>query len=103
MANNVREKLLRVGSSCRAIGTTDLAFQRLSSEVAAWHRLCHRNVAQFLGIYQTSTTLGMVSPWCDNGTVQNFLRANRKQDRPAIVSVLYGLEFVIEVLTATST
>ncbi|KAL1685064.1 kinase-like domain-containing protein [Schizophyllum commune] len=79
MANNVREKLLR----------------RLSSEVAAWHRLCHRNVAQFLGIYQTSTTLGMVSPWCDNGTVQSFLRANKKQDRPAILTdIASGVDYL---------
>ncbi|KAL1741134.1 kinase-like domain-containing protein [Schizophyllum fasciatum] len=79
MANNIREKLLR----------------RLSSEVVAWHRLCHRNVAQFLGIYQTSTTLGMVSPWCDNGTVQHFLRANRTQDRPALLSeIASGVDYL---------
>ncbi|KAF9552877.1 kinase-like protein [Agrocybe pediades] len=57
MVQNVREKLL----------------QRLQKEVVAWHRLCHKNVSQLFGIYQSPTSIAMVSQWCDNGTVIEYL------------------------------
>ncbi|KIJ94789.1 hypothetical protein K443DRAFT_134619 [Laccaria amethystina LaAM-08-1] len=57
MVQNVREKLIK----------------RLQSEVIAWHRLCHRNVSQLFGIVHLSQSIGMVSSWCENGTLCNYL------------------------------
>ncbi|EDR06033.1 uncharacterized protein LACBIDRAFT_302344 [Laccaria bicolor S238N-H82] len=57
MVQNVREKLIK----------------RLQSEVIAWHRLCHRNVSQLFGIVHLSQSIGMVSPWCEHGTLCNYL------------------------------
>ncbi|KZT18153.1 kinase-like protein [Neolentinus lepideus HHB14362 ss-1] len=66
MVQNVKEKLL----------------SRLKDEILAWHRLSHPHILQFHGVVQMSSTLGMVSAWCDNGTIVHYLdEVNPTADR----------------------
>ncbi|EGN97419.1 hypothetical protein SERLA73DRAFT_75104 [Serpula lacrymans var. lacrymans S7.3] len=70
MANDVREKVLR----------------RLKSEIVAWHRLHHPNIAQLFGAIQSMNTIAMVSPWCNNGTIIHYLeKVNPHADRLALL------------------
>ncbi|KAJ3725759.1 kinase-like domain-containing protein [Lentinula raphanica] len=70
MVQNVREKLLK----------------RLQAELLTWHQLCHRNLATLYGIVQTSTSIGMVSAWCDNGTISSYLKENPSADRLKLIT-----------------
>ncbi|KAK0218723.1 kinase-like domain-containing protein [Armillaria fumosa] len=71
MVQNVKEKLLK----------------RLEAEVLTWHHLCHRNVSQLYGIVQSETSVGMVSAWCEHGTIRHYLKdVNPKADRMKLMS-----------------
>ncbi|KIK57635.1 hypothetical protein GYMLUDRAFT_262816 [Collybiopsis luxurians FD-317 M1] len=70
MVQGVREKLLK----------------RLQAELLTWHQLCHRNLAMLYGIVQTSTSIGMVSAWCDNGTISSYLKKKPEADRLGLVA-----------------
>ncbi|PBK98498.1 kinase-like protein [Armillaria gallica] len=71
MVQNVKEKLLK----------------RLEAEVLTWHHLCHRNVSQLYGIVQSDTSVGMVSAWCEHGTIRHYLKSvNPKADRMKLMS-----------------
>ncbi|KAK0440640.1 kinase-like domain-containing protein [Armillaria borealis] len=71
MVQNVKEKLLK----------------RLEAEVLTWHHLCHRNVSQLYGIVQSETSVGMVSAWCEHGTIRHYLKSvNPKADRMKLMS-----------------
>ncbi|KII84781.1 hypothetical protein PLICRDRAFT_117229 [Plicaturopsis crispa FD-325 SS-3] len=76
MVKNVRERLLK----------------RLRDEVLAWHRLQHPNIAELYGVIQGATTVGMVSPWCENGSIVHYLqKINPKADR---------LELLVQIASA---
>ncbi|CAL1715900.1 unnamed protein product [Somion occarium] len=71
MKNNVKEKLLK----------------RLKYEVLTWYRLRHPHIIQFYGIVRWPQTLAMVSPWCKNGTVVQYLKEiNPDADRLALIA-----------------
>ncbi|KAK7460514.1 hypothetical protein VKT23_009234 [Stygiomarasmius scandens] len=53
--------------------------KRLQAEIVTWHQLCHRNLATLFGIIQDHNGVGMVSLWCENGTIGEFLK--KKPDR----------------------
>jgi hypothetical protein len=40
----------------------------------AWHALRHTNIALLFGVIQACNTIAMVSPWCNNGTLVNYLK-----------------------------
>jgi len=88
MVQNVREKLLKV---CRTIlfwcviSSSRQCAQRLQAEVVAWHRLCHKNVSQLFGIVQSPSSIAMVSQWCDNGTIYQYLKHNPDVNRLRLV------------------
>ncbi|KAJ3549239.1 hypothetical protein NMY22_g962 [Coprinellus aureogranulatus] len=65
MVQNVKERLIR----------------RIQAEVSTWHKLCHRNVSQFFGIVQSSSSFGMVSPWYLNGVICDYLKVAPDADR----------------------
>ncbi|OAX38704.1 kinase-like protein [Rhizopogon vinicolor AM-OR11-026] len=69
MTSEVKEKLLL----------------RLKSEVVAWHRLRHSNIAQLYGVIQSPNSIAMVSPWCNNGTLTRYLGVNPEVDRFALI------------------
>jgi hypothetical protein len=59
--------------------------QRLNDEVVAWYRLQHPHIAQLFGVVQLKDTIGMVSSWCEKGTISNYLAANPSADRLKLV------------------
>ncbi len=64
--------------------------KRLQAEVLTWHYLCHTNVAQLHGIVQSENMVGMVSAWCEHGTIRHYLKnVNPKADRMKLVSSVF--------------
>ncbi|KAE9409499.1 kinase-like protein [Gymnopus androsaceus JB14] len=79
MVQGLREKLLK----------------RLHAELLTWHQLCHRNLATLYGIMQTSTSIGMVSAWCDNGTISSYLKRKPRADRlKLVIQVASGVAYL---------
>ncbi|KAF8063413.1 kinase-like domain-containing protein [Lyophyllum atratum] len=79
MVKNVKEKLMK----------------RLQAEVIAWHRLCHRNISQLFGIVQFKNSIGMVSPWCENGTMYEYLKGNTTANRlDLLVQIASGVSYL---------
>ncbi|KAH7886676.1 kinase-like domain-containing protein [Phlebopus sp. FC_14] len=80
VATDVREKLLG----------------RLKAEIVAWHRLQHANIAPLYGVIQSANTIAMVSPWCNNGTIIQYIqRENVHPDRLALlVQVASGVSYL---------
>jgi hypothetical protein len=89
MVKNIKEKLMKViGFVTFLSGVASFInfVQRLQAEVVAWHKLCHRNVSQLIGIVQFDDSIGMVSPWCDNGTICHYLKNYMQANRMSLVS-----------------
>lgn len=79
MVKNVKEKLMK----------------RLQAEVVAWHKLCHRNVSQLIGVVQFDDSIGMVSPWCDNGTISHYLKNHSQANRMSlIIQIASGIVYL---------
>ncbi|KAJ4487787.1 kinase-like domain-containing protein [Lentinula aciculospora] len=79
MVQNVREKLVK----------------RLQAELLTWHQLCHRNLATLYGIMQNSTSIGMVSAWCDNGTISSYLKKKPAADRlKLVIQIASGVAYL---------
>ncbi|KAL0573864.1 hypothetical protein V5O48_008081 [Marasmius crinis-equi] len=79
MVQNVREKLLK----------------RLQEEIHVWHQLCHSNLATLYGLVQTSTSIGMVSLWCDNGTVCRYIKEHPQADKLALlIQITSGISYL---------
>ncbi|KAJ8496759.1 hypothetical protein ONZ45_g12335 [Pleurotus djamor] len=70
MAQNLREKLLK----------------RLQDEVVVWHRLDHPNILPLFGIVQSPNSVGMVSPWCENGTMSHYVRRHPSTNKLDLLS-----------------
>ncbi|KAJ7702661.1 kinase-like domain-containing protein [Mycena rosella] len=76
-----------------------LAFERkLRREVAVWYRLDHPNIVKMLGItYDFGPSLSMVSPWLQNGTLNNYLRsaqAKRETLGSLLMDIVTGLGYL---------
>lgn len=68
--------------------------KRLKAEIVAWHRLQHPNVAPLFGIFQSQNMIAMVSPWCSNGTIMEYIeRDDVRSDR---------LELLLQVASGVS-
>ncbi|KAG6334576.1 hypothetical protein ID866_4513 [Astraeus odoratus] len=60
--------------------------RRLKSEIVAWHRLQHPNIALLYGVVQSANGIAMVSPWCNNGTIMQYLeRSDIQPDRMSLL------------------
>ncbi|KAM6499519.1 Protein kinase-like domain containing protein [Amanita muscaria] len=69
--------------------------KRLQAECMAWHRLCHRHVNQLYGLLQTSQSIGMVSQWCENGTITEYLANNVNANKMRLlVQVASGMAYL---------
>ncbi|RDB27522.1 Serine/threonine-protein kinase STY8 [Hypsizygus marmoreus] len=69
--------------------STPVAFRAFSREGVLWGQLSHINVLPFYGIYRLGDSrnrIGLVSPWMENGNVNEFLRKNPDADRRLLVS-----------------
>jgi hypothetical protein len=65
--------------------------KKLRREVNVWFRLDHPNIVPLLGItYDFGTSLSMVSPWLQKGTLQTYLNSStaRLEDLRPLVSTL---------------
>ena len=67
-------------------------FQKIFQETLIWRQLRHINVLPFLCLHhpeKDSSRLGLVSPWMQNGNLQEFLRRVSGEDRlrPSLVSL----------------
>ena len=54
-----------------------ILYQKLRREINVWKRLIHYNVVPLLGITTDVgpyTSVGMVSPWMENGDLNTFLQ-----------------------------
>ena len=60
-------------------------------EVYVWSRLQHVNVQELLGIIHFQEALGMVSPWMENGNLQEYIASDRKVERYPLVGSIYHL------------
>ncbi|PBK63653.1 kinase-like protein [Armillaria solidipes] len=66
----------------RPVIVKEKLLKRLQAEVLTWHYLCHTNVSQLYGIVQSENRVGMVSAWCEHGTIRHYLKnVNPKADR----------------------
>ena len=74
-------------------------FQWLRDEVAAWHAQQHPHVARLFGLIRLDdgsgsgndgddVWLGMVSSWCENGTIMQYLVKHPLADRLRLVRTL---------------
>ena len=97
MMQDVKDKLMKVSISSEhfvsyvALTPVLSCFQRLKEEVLTWHRLSHPSIATLFGIVQLPMTLGMVSSWCDHGTIKHYLREiNPQADRVNLVSYFFS-------------
>lgn len=67
-------------------------YQSFSREAILWSRLSHPNVLPFYGIFHLKTMqrrFCLVSPWMDNGTLNEFLEENGTASRLLLVSKCY--------------
>lgn len=76
--------------------------QRLHNEIAIWRTLHHENILSLIGItfdFGPTNTIGMVSPWLENGTLTSFLQRHDRDlvrsDRFRVVSVVHLCIYVL--------
>jgi hypothetical protein len=69
--------------------------QRLNRETWVWDQIVNPNVLPFLGISndagETGAAPGLISPFCGEGHVVDYLARNPQVDRQAIVSTFTRL------------
>ncbi|KAF9441592.1 kinase-like protein [Macrolepiota fuliginosa MF-IS2] len=67
-------------------------------EAMIWGQLQHPNLLPFYGVYHLDDSHGricLVSPWMENGTIVEYLRAHPGVNRPLLVrDIAQGLEFL---------
>ncbi|TFK19388.1 kinase-like protein [Coprinopsis marcescibilis] len=72
--------------------------QAVSREAIIWSNLSHRNVLPFYGIYQLDDKykrICMVSPWMENGNVQDYLKQGLCPNRVWLLSdVASGIAYL---------
>ncbi|KAG8915978.1 hypothetical protein FRC00_002193 [Tulasnella sp. 408] len=72
-------------------------WKRLGREIYVWAALDHPNVLELLGFAFEDEIPCLISPWCENGTVQKYLEkfpnANRRQ---LVRGIAEGLKYLHE-------
>ncbi|KAE9406195.1 hypothetical protein BT96DRAFT_811348, partial [Gymnopus androsaceus JB14] len=65
-------------------------FKEVSQEVLVWSQLDHPNVLPFLGVNTElfPQNYCLVSPWCRDGSVMNYLSMHSDADKREIVSII---------------
>ncbi|KAG9093265.1 hypothetical protein FRC07_011498, partial [Ceratobasidium sp. 392] len=61
--------------------TAPKALKRAMRELYFWSKTQHDNVQELLGVIMFQGCLGMVSPWMDNGTLEEYIRVKPDVDR----------------------
>lgn len=74
-----------------AVPHLKMSTKELFWEAIVWRQLEHENVLPFIGLYDdASYTVGLVSPWMENGDLSHFLRNNKTVDKTRIVRGSYS-------------
>ncbi|KIM87637.1 hypothetical protein PILCRDRAFT_815214 [Piloderma croceum F 1598] len=72
--------------------------KQFSNEAVTWRQLNHPNVLPFLGIYRLddkAQSVGLLSPWMDNGNVRDFLSENPNTNCVFLASdIAEGLQYL---------
>ncbi|KAG8740919.1 hypothetical protein FRC10_003578 [Ceratobasidium sp. 414] len=68
--------------------TAPKALKRAAREIYTWSKAQHKNVQELLGVIMFQGQLGMVSPWMDNGNLEEYIRKNPDVDRHDLRNVL---------------
>ncbi|KAK2464977.1 hypothetical protein APHAL10511_003053 [Amanita phalloides] len=68
--------------------------KHLQAECVAWHRLCHRHVNQLYGLIQTPHSIGMVSQWCENGTITEYIAEHAVDKIKLLIQVASGMAYL---------
>ncbi|KAG9074908.1 hypothetical protein FS749_013484 [Ceratobasidium sp. UAMH 11750] len=64
-------------------------------ELYFWSKLKHRNVLELLGFAIFQEQLAMISPWMENGTLNDYIRKHSGLDRWSLcLQVSEGLEYI---------
>lgn len=61
-----------------------------------WSHLNHPNLLPFYGIYQVDERLGcvcLVSPWMQNGNINEYLKAHTEAPRLPLVRISMGVAY----------
>ncbi|KAF8729977.1 hypothetical protein AX14_005878 [Amanita brunnescens Koide BX004] len=68
--------------------------KHLQAECVAWHRLCNRHVNQLYGLLQTAHSIGMVSQWCENGTIMEHISKHAVNKLKLLAQVASGMAYL---------
>ncbi|KAG8740916.1 hypothetical protein FRC10_003575 [Ceratobasidium sp. 414] len=93
LAQDTSRKALKVGyppPGARLWSFIDDLFRakRAMRELYVWSKTKHENVQQLLGVVVFQGHLGMVSPWMDNGNLEEYIRKYPGADRYGLRNVL---------------
>lgn len=80
----VEVRLLPRFQACSLLNQTR-SQQRLTHQLQQWSKAKHDNIQELLGVIMFQDLLGAVSPWVDNGTLQEYVRNNPAVDRYSLV------------------
>ncbi|KAG9101946.1 hypothetical protein FRC06_002458, partial [Ceratobasidium sp. 370] len=100
LAQDTSRKALKVGSLLSRVyveNHTHELFQtkRAMRELYVWSKTKHKNVQQLLGVVVFRGHLGMVSPWMDNGNLEEYIRKYPGADRYGLcVQVARGVSYL---------
>lgn len=87
---SVSVRLPRIAES----GNQDVQ-RRFEREVTIWRSLTHKNVVPLYGFLRIDDDVYSVSPWMDNGTVNDFIKSKPQEDRLRILSeISEGMEYL---------
>ncbi|KXN92897.1 hypothetical protein AN958_07832 [Leucoagaricus sp. SymC.cos] len=72
--------------------------QTHAQDFILWAQLSHQNIVPFYGVFQiqeATRRIAIVSPWMENGTLQDYVQKNPQVPRlPLLLDVIIGLEYL---------
>ncbi|KAF8596615.1 kinase-like protein [Ceratobasidium sp. AG-I] len=69
--------------------------KRAMRETYVWSKARHENVQELTGVIMFRGLLGMVSPWMENGNLQEYLKAHAEVERyPLCVQLAAGMAYL---------
>ncbi|KAG8717929.1 hypothetical protein FRC09_013430 [Ceratobasidium sp. 395] len=78
--------------------TSRKALKRAMRELYVWSKTKHENVQELVGIVIFQERLGMVSPWMDNGNLEEYIRKNSSVDRYELcLQVARGVSYLHDI------
>ncbi|KAG9098026.1 hypothetical protein FRC06_006900 [Ceratobasidium sp. 370] len=90
--DEVNSKAIKVRSIFGHYGNPRSPQQHAARELYFWSKLKHSNVLELLGFAMFQGQLAMISPWMENGTLNDHIRRHPELDRWALISE--GLEYI---------